>query len=177
MASERRHQQTDGMKLRLLLSIVLTFSGYTTLAQATGHGYAAPGMPTLVQRGLPVNPSAKLTPWLTAQLPRFWHTADSASRRREAGLFYQALRQRIHYPKAALMQQLGGSVVVSVQLSPAGEPQRVVVRKTSFTLADATPEAAHALVKEALRLSQLLRFRPQTGGIDSLVFPLNFTYD
>lgn len=165
------------MKLWLMLGIVLTFSGYTTLAQANGNGYAAPGMPTLVQRGLPVNPPAKLKPWLTEQLPRFWHTAYSASRQREAGQFFQALRQRIHYPKAALTQQLGGRVVVSVQLTPAGEPQRVVVRKTSFTLANSTPEAENALVNEAIRISQLLRFRPQTGAIDSLVFPLSFTYD
>jgi TonB family protein len=165
------------MKRWLLLYLGLTMSGYQARAQAAGSGYAAPGMPTLVQRGLPVNPPATLKPWFTAQLPRFWHTADSATRQRETGQFVQALRQRMRYPKAALMQQIGGRVVVSVQLTPTGHPQRVVVRKTSFTLATATPEAEQALVNEAIRLSQLLHFRPQTGGVDSLVFPLSFTYD
>ena len=74
-------------------------------------------------------------------------------------------------------QQLGGSVVVSVQLAPTGHPQRVVVRKTSFSLATSTPEAEQVLINEALRISQLLRFRPQIGGVDSVLFPLSFTYD
>lgn len=164
------------MKLWLLLSIVLTTGEYTALAQANGNGYAAPGIPTLVQRSLPVNPPAKIKPWPTEQLPRFWLTVDSATRQREARQFFQALRQRIHYPKAALTQQLGGRVVVSVQLTPAGKPQRVVMRKTSFTLANSTPEAENALVNEAIRISQLLRFRPKIGVVDSLVFPLSFTY-
>jgi hypothetical protein len=162
------------MKLGLLIGLTLLARGHITLAQATNNGYAAPGMPTLVQRGLPVNPAAPIKPWLTAPLPRFWHSADPATRQREAGPFWQALRQRVHYPPAALAQQLGGSVLVSVQLTPAGVPQRVVVRQKVFTLATATPEAENALVREALRVSQLLRFRPQPGGVDSLVLPLNF---
>ena len=162
------------MKPWLLLGLTLLARGHTTLAQATGPGYAAPGMPTWVQRGLPVTPTAPLKPWLTASLPRFWHTADSATRQQEAGPFWQALRQRVRYPPAALAQQLGGSMLVSVQLTPAGVPQRVVVRQKVFTPATATPEAENALVREALRVSQLLRFRPQAGGVDSLVFPFNF---
>lgn len=164
------------MKLQVLLHINLILSGYTTLAQVSGSGYAAPGMPTLLQRGLPVNPPAKIKPWLTEQLPRFWHTADSAIHKREAGQFFQALRQRINYPKAALVQQLGGRVVVSILLKSTGEPQRVVVRKVYFTLSNATPEAENVLLSEAIRIGQLLRFRPQVGVVDSLVFPLSFTY-
>jgi len=165
------------MKLGLLLGMYLSATSYIATAQANGNGYAAPGMPTLLQRGLPVNPPAKIKPWRTEQLPRFWHTADAAARQREAGQFFQALRQRIQYPKAALVHQLGGRVVVCVHLTPAGEPQRVVVRKASFTLISAAPEAEKALVNEAMRVAQLLRFRPRAEVADSLVFPMSFTYD
>jgi outer membrane biosynthesis protein TonB len=158
----------------LLLGLTLLTSGPTARAQATGPGYAAPGMPTLVQRGLPVSSTAPLQPWLTASLPRFWHTADSAAGQQEAEPFWLALRQRVRYPPAALAQQLGGRVLVSVQLTPAGVPQRVVVRQQVFTRATASPAAEKALVQEALRVSQLLRFRPQAGAGDSLVFPVIF---
>jgi hypothetical protein len=65
-------------------------------------------------------------------------------------------------------------MLVSVQLTPAGVPQRVVVRQQVFTRATASAAAEKALVQEALRVSQLLRFCPQAGAGDSLVFPVIF---
>jgi outer membrane biosynthesis protein TonB len=165
------------MKQGLLLGMYLSATGYIADAQVNSNGYAALGMPTLVQRGLPVNPPAKIKTWRTEQLPRFWHTADAAARQRAAGQFFQALRQRIQYPKVALVHQLGGRVVVCVHLTPAGEPQRVAVRKVSFTLVSVVPEAEKALVNEAMRVAQLLRFRPWAEVADSLVFPVSFTCD
>jgi hypothetical protein len=42
---------------------------------------------------------------------------------------------------------------------------------------NSAPEAEKALVNEAMRVAQLLRFSPRVEVADSLVFPVSFTYD
>ena len=165
------------MKALFLVCLLLSVSdSFKVSAQVSTNSYAAPGMPTMLQRGLPINPPFKVKPWLTERLPRFWHTADSLARQRQAKQVALALRQRVNYPKVALQCQLEAEVVVSVKLTPTGEPQLVVIRKAAFTLPNPAPEAADALRIEAIRVAQLLRFQPYADTADSVVFPLKFSY-
>ncbi len=143
-------------------------------AQKGENVYAAPGMPIMLAHRLPPKTLPAVKPWLTQPLPRFWKNADSLVQQQERRQLLQALAQRVHYPKLALANDLGGAVQVRVVVAPNGTPLAVSIIKSVLTLESADKKAGEALQVEALRVAQLLRFKSTAGPVDTVVIPVTY---
>jgi TonB family protein len=157
--------------LAALCCLLLGGSG-TAWGQKGENVYAAPGMPVVMGRRVPVViPGANaLPPWLSDPLPRFWKNTDSLARQQDFRKLRQALSQRLHYPRAALRSQLEGTVKVRMLLTPAGAPLSISILKTAFMPATADKKLSEEMEAEALRVAQLLRFQPVASAVDTLTF-------
>ena len=142
-------------------------------AQKAENLYAAPGMPVVLSHRLPT----EAAPITKPPLPRFWKSPDSLTRQQGNRQLKQAVAQRLHYPKLALIKQLGGTVLVQVTISANGKPLATTIIESDFTLKLPDKTAGESLQNEALRIAQLLRFQPEVSLVDTVVIPVTYRYE
>ena len=163
---------------KLLLALFLSFlSWQMAWAQKAENLYAAPGMPVALSHRLPAGAAPITKPWLTEPLPRFWKSPDSLTRQQGDRQLKQAVAQRLHYPKLALIKQLGGIVLVQVTISANGKPLAATIIESTLTLELPDKTAGESLQNEALRVAQLLRFQPGVTLVDTVVVPVTYRYE
>ena len=161
------------------LTLLLTLLGccVTVHAQRGENLYAAPGMPVIITHKVTVEAVPAAKPWLTQPLPRFWKNADSLRRQQGSAQLRQAIAQRLHYSKLALLSQLSGSVKVRLIIGPSGAPLVVNIVDSVFAVAVPDRKASEALQAEAMKIAQLLRFQPDTGRNDTVAIPFSYYFD
>ena len=162
---------------RLLFTVFLGCLAVVVRAQGTGAVYAAPGMQVKLQRGLPAEVIRVRKPFLTDPLPRFWIGADSVLQLRGQQSVLQAVRSRLRFPKAAMMEGVRGSIYVRAFISPEGTPTSITVVGRSTALESVNKEALKALDAETIRVVELLRFVPKQGSVDTLTIPMGFFFE
>ena len=155
----------------------LCFISSTGYAQDGRAVYAAPGMQVKLQRGLPVEATRVRQPFLTDPLPRFWLGTDSALQQRGQLRVWQAVRSRLRFPKAAMMEGVRGNIFVRASISPEGTPISITIVGRSATLESVNKEALEALDTEIIRVVGLLRFAPKQGKLDTLTIPMGFFFE
>jgi hypothetical protein len=159
-----------------LLTVGLCLAGMACRAQDSRDVYAAPGMPVHLQHSLPpVAPRAK-KPFLTEAMPRFWLETDSVLQLKGMNQVLNAVRSRISFPRAAMIDGVNGQILVRAILSPEGVPMMPKVVRRSSTLEAVDKKVVDLLDAETIRVVQLLRFRPKVGKPDTLTIPMSYIF-
>lgn len=163
--------------VKLLMVSALCCLALCAEAQQKGSAvYAAPGMPVHLQHGLPAEAARLRKPFLTEAMPRFWLETDSALQTKGLNQVLNAVRSRVSFPRAAMVDGVKGQILVRAVLSPDGVPMTPKVVRRSSTLEAVDKKIVDLLDAETIRVVQLLRFKPKAGTPDTLTVPMSYFF-
>lgn len=164
------------MKKQLLAGALWCVAQFAYAQSNDGVVHAAPGMLVHLQHGLPTEAARVKKPSLTDAMPRFWVETDLVLQRKGANQVLNAVRSRIRFPKAAMIDGVNGQILVRAILSSEGVPMLTKVVQRSSTLEAVDKEIVDLLDAETIRVVQLLRFKPKAGKADTLTIPMSFFF-
>lgn len=162
--------------MKALLDALLCCLGMVAQAQRQGAVYAAPGMQVKLQNGLPAEVSRVRKPFLTVPMTRFWLETDSSLQVKGMNQVLNAVRSRVRFPKAAMIDGIKGQIVVRAILTAGGVPTTLMVVGRSSTFEAVDKKVVDLLDAETIRVVQLLRFKPKAGRPDTLTLPMTYFF-
>jgi outer membrane biosynthesis protein TonB len=130
-----------------------------------------------LQQGLPTEVARVKVPFLTEAMPRFWLETDTVLQLKGMHQVLNAVRSRVSFPKAAMIDGVKGQILVRAILSPDGVPTAPKVVRRSSTLEAVDKKVVDLLDAETIRVVLLLRFKPKAGSPDTLTVPMSYFFE